>query len=426
MKVRMAWRSLLWVCVRRGAYVELRHVLDDVAVEGSGEGVVLDPGVLECLLRGDALRGCVREHLRDESLRLLRDALPVGVVERVLPGLDCLHDLDVGGTVEGRVSAQEDVQDDSARPHVALLVVVAEEDFGSDVVGSAVLLVHLFSFLVLHGDSKVDDFELCVGLLGLDEEVLGFEVAVDDAFLVAVVDRRQDLAHVLCCLFLGERVELLYFVEELSSRAVLLDEVVVFVVLVELDEFDDVGMVETLEDAHLGQQFLSGLLLHGRLLDHLHGADDLGLLVRDETHLAVRTLAQHLPHLVVVRERSFFRLDELLGRDHLECLALLRDDLSVLRLGRQGLDRVLAVVPGATPCLASGIGGSRSDFVSILVGRVVVEVHGEGDAFSLCFVWTLHLRRLVLGFVCLRGSRIGPLLIDGLVSRLVERLLSCF
>ena len=51
--------------------------------------------------------------------------------------LDPLKDQLVVFAVEGRVAAEEDVEDHSAAPDVALLVVLSFEDLGRDVVGGA-------------------------------------------------------------------------------------------------------------------------------------------------------------------------------------------------------------------------------------------------------------------------------------------------
>ena len=51
--------------------------------------------------------------------------------------LDPLEDQLVVFAVEGRVAAEEDVEDHSAAPDVALLVVLSFEDLGRDVVGGA-------------------------------------------------------------------------------------------------------------------------------------------------------------------------------------------------------------------------------------------------------------------------------------------------
>ena len=53
----------------------------------------------------------------------------------------------------------------------------------------------------LDGEAEVCDFEF---LLASDEDVGGFEVAVDDVLAGEVEVAREDLGHVLGRLFLGE------------------------------------------------------------------------------------------------------------------------------------------------------------------------------------------------------------------------------
>ena len=61
--------------------------------------------------------------------------VPLLSFEVVLSQFDVVHDFAVGLSVEGRVAAEEDVEDDACGPDVAAFVVFSGDDFGGDVVG---------------------------------------------------------------------------------------------------------------------------------------------------------------------------------------------------------------------------------------------------------------------------------------------------
>ena len=62
------------------------------------------------------------EHEGDELLGRVRDVVPVGRVELEQPAEDLIEQffLVVGPAGEGRVAAEEDVQDNAHRPHINL------------------------------------------------------------------------------------------------------------------------------------------------------------------------------------------------------------------------------------------------------------------------------------------------------------------
>ena len=123
------------------------------------------------------------------------------------------------GPVEGRIPAEEDVEDDSTTPNVALGVVGASEHLGRDVVGGADLELHLLGRVKDLGGSKVDDLESGVGLTTFEEHVLRLEVAMDDVVGVAVEDGGQELSHNDSGVVLSERLLMCETVKEFATRA---------------------------------------------------------------------------------------------------------------------------------------------------------------------------------------------------------------
>lgn len=107
--------------------------MDELDVDGLFIVVLafLDEGVRECLLRGDSLSWVPDQHSGDEVFGVL--VYPLGELEVAVH--DQLEGLGVSPAVEGRLSEEQDVQDDAARPHVAFLgVVVVSEHLRSNVV----------------------------------------------------------------------------------------------------------------------------------------------------------------------------------------------------------------------------------------------------------------------------------------------------
>ena len=74
------------------------------------------------LFGGEPLLDVEGHELRDEFLGRRRDVLPRGLVEFVLGALDLGLDdaLAISRVPEGRITRQQDVEDDAAGPHVDL------------------------------------------------------------------------------------------------------------------------------------------------------------------------------------------------------------------------------------------------------------------------------------------------------------------
>mmetsp|Transcript_123519 Transcript_123519/g.395110 ORF Transcript_123519/g.395110 Transcript_123519/m.395110 type:complete len:343 (-) Transcript_123519:1173-2201(-) len=128
-------RSLQRVAAREGP-----HALENVGVQGEGlhrlrvVQVGCKPRVIICRLGVQAKRDVDLQQLGNEVLGLLGDARPPVLAEVENAPLDQQVGRAVVPAHEGRPSVQEDVSDDTQRPHVALLVVGARKHFGGHVV----------------------------------------------------------------------------------------------------------------------------------------------------------------------------------------------------------------------------------------------------------------------------------------------------
>jgi len=152
-----------------------------------------DPGVFEGIFCAGSFFWLISKEARDEIFGVLRDGVPALVVEVELAESDLLHDFLVALAVEGRHTREQDVDNDTGGPDVALGRVVLVQDFGSDVVWGTKFLIKVLGWVVNKSSSKIDDLYLIELLVLLEKDVLWLEVSMDNVVLVAVVDARENL-----------------------------------------------------------------------------------------------------------------------------------------------------------------------------------------------------------------------------------------
>ena len=178
-----------------------------------------DPWVAESI--GSAGSGALveGEQLGDEILGVGADLLPDAVIEREVALTNLLHDLLIGLSVEGRHAGEKDVDEDTAGPDVALVVVALVKNLGGDVVRGAKLLVKWTVRVVDEGGSEINDLDLVELLVLLEKDVLGLEIAMDDVVLMAVVDAGEDLLHEHGGVTLAEFATVKDLIKELTTLA---------------------------------------------------------------------------------------------------------------------------------------------------------------------------------------------------------------
>mmetsp|Transcript_16881 Transcript_16881/g.43412 ORF Transcript_16881/g.43412 Transcript_16881/m.43412 type:complete len:538 (+) Transcript_16881:1380-2993(+) len=216
-------------------------------------------------------------------------------------------------------------------------------------------ILDLLRVVVRDGAERVD---LDGGVDG-EEQLLGADVAVDDAAGVEVGEAREDVLDEEACHFFLQGADVLDFagVEDDLARGVLVDGVVAvgFLAVKELGEAEDVGVVELLVDGHF-----------------LLGAEEVGeVVVGDEGHaeeVAVGSREDEaIPHVAEVEDVVVVDLWE-----GLELLALvgLEEEVEGLALGLEFL-----VAVEADLCLQRCEAGQDADppLDLLLLG------HGEHD-----------------------------------------------
>ena len=116
--------------------------------------------------------------------------MPFRLIQCVLTCEYGLNNFFIGLAIEWRVAAQQDVQDDTAAPKIALLVIALLENLRSDVVRRAVLLDHLLAWSVRSGSAEVDNSNACLIARPIEKKIFWFQVSMHYVTTVAIVYRR--------------------------------------------------------------------------------------------------------------------------------------------------------------------------------------------------------------------------------------------
>lgn len=203
--------------------------------------VLLHPVVLEDRVGSRAHARVLGQHLADAFLGGLRDGGP-GVGRQVQVALeDGVKDLLLRLPPKGRHAGQEDVEDHAARPDVRLRPVRPAQDLRRDVVGRTDNVGEYLAGLVKDGQPEVGGLQGGVVRGGGEQEVFGFQVAVDDAQRVAVRDDADDRPHQPGRILFGQVALGDDAVKQLAPRAQLHDQVDAVLVLVRAFQGDDRG-----------------------------------------------------------------------------------------------------------------------------------------------------------------------------------------
>mmetsp|Transcript_11159 Transcript_11159/g.19710 ORF Transcript_11159/g.19710 Transcript_11159/m.19710 type:complete len:502 (+) Transcript_11159:103-1608(+) len=334
------------------------------------------PRVRQGLLRGKALQWVHHEQLGDQVLRFGGHGTPVLLVKLVHARLDALKELILILVVERRITAQQDVQNHTQRPHIHRCAVkLVEQDFGRDIRRCAALLRKIKTFR-RRCETKVHNLHVRIVVRIGHEKVLGLEVSVHDLVAVHVVERIQQHFHQITRLLLGVEGLLHDTVKEFTAIDLLQHEVKVTRLLEEVQSADNVGVVQGLQQLHLGAD---GLLRLGVQRSTRHDLDrDLQVVHLGHRGLdhGIASLAERVAKCVARLDRVWQLLVGLEKRqtahdllhlvDRLDCVHTLLEALGRLELA-QLVQCVLqvaglrAVHPGVRQGLLRGEALSRVD-----------------------------------------------------------------
>jgi len=286
---------------------EALHVVEDTQGEGlvnSKSGKLIQPGVLECDISRRSVFFIVGEELADEVLGLVRDVLPDFVLEVELSLSDLLHDVLIALTIERWLSREEDISDDTARPDIALVVVVLVENFWGNVVWGSELLIKVLAWVIDKRGTKINDLDGIELLVSFQQNVFGFKVSVDNVILVTIVNTLKNLLHQDSSVTLTELSPLKNLVKQFSSLADFCNKIVSFLVLKEFVHFDDVWMVNFLEDVDLVEEHALLVFIHIALPEDLDSSLGIGFSVHTHTNLSKGTSTENFSNSVVVSQFS--------------------------------------------------------------------------------------------------------------------------
>jgi hypothetical protein len=168
------------------------------------------------LFTGYSLGRVSHQQLRNKVLALGADLFEFLVfkVERRL--FYSLENFGLIWMLERQIARYHHVEQNSEGPDVRFFVVVALKDLRCHVVGSADFLLKLLIVAFYLGQSKVDELDLVVFY---EHDIFWFDVSVNYAVCMTVVDSFKELLHILGSLLLTKDLVFLvnYFLEQWDS-----------------------------------------------------------------------------------------------------------------------------------------------------------------------------------------------------------------
>ena len=280
----------------------------------------LKPRVLEGLCSRETVL-LFAEHLDDNVLGLWGDGVPEVALKGEVTISDPGNDLLIGLSVERRLSAEQDVEDDTDAPDIALFSVGALDDFRSEIVGGAKDTVHGVLVVDAARGAKVDKFDDLV-MLVLKVYVLRLDITMHNAALVQVVDCAKKLSnHISSLDFAKLHVHGDAFVKGTAVHH-FVDEVHLLAVFVHLNHLTDIGMVKLLQKFNLFEKLAPFAELQVLLANDLDSASNSRSLVDAAAHARKGTFSDLLMQVIVVLDVVLMIQVELL-RVELNAVALI-------------------------------------------------------------------------------------------------------
>jgi hypothetical protein len=162
--------------------------------------------------------------------------------------------------IEGNLSADEHIKHDSETPDINLW---ASVDFGVEELGSGEIQRsterrEVAGWVEKVGETKINDFDIA-GLR--DEDILDFEISVDDAVFMTVLERAANLTSELPSHSFPQSAVTDNVIQHLATVDVFENHVVVMLVDNHFPHAADIGMVEQHRERSLshGSDLLRGL-----------------------------------------------------------------------------------------------------------------------------------------------------------------------
>jgi len=267
----------------------------------------LHPGVLEDLFRAQSLVDGA-DTLSDKGDSFLRNVLPLITVKVVDSLSDRKQDLIVVLAVEGGITTQQNVKDDTSRPDIALFVILSLKNFGGNVIRCSDLCLEFmrasaskflaFDILLVSSrvhellrQTKIDHLDGSIRLFAHVKEILGLQISMADVFLVEVEQSPNDLFKNGSCFIFAEMTLLYDSVEQLTTITNFHNQINIHFVFKGLIKLDNIGMIDISEDINLNLELFG--VLNSRLGDNFAGPHFLGFLMSNLGNLSKGTFANN-------------------------------------------------------------------------------------------------------------------------------------
>ena len=124
--------------------------------------ICLDPRMIQRVNCGNALLWISFQKTRNKIFCFFTNIGPFWFIKREFAEQHCLNNFLICLAVKWRVAAQQDVENHSTAPQVALMVIRFLEDFWCDIVWCSILLMHLFAWYERSCRAEVDNCDACL------------------------------------------------------------------------------------------------------------------------------------------------------------------------------------------------------------------------------------------------------------------------
>lgn len=181
--------------------------------------LILNPCVIECLLRCQSSICCPLEKSANKILCIVADLSPNIALHLVLTVQNVVNDILIRLTSEWWLTAQHDEHDDTHGPNVALGSITTLQHFWCNVVRSTIWLVHDLVWVHSLGQTEIDKLDVRVIILLIQQKVLWFDIPVANPIFVQIAHGIKGLLHDATCLRLSQMLLLSDVIKELTSLA---------------------------------------------------------------------------------------------------------------------------------------------------------------------------------------------------------------
>lgn len=151
--------------------------------------------------------------------------------------------------VKRKRAYKKSVEDNATAPNInwSSLIFSLSNNFWRCIVGTSTGSLKQFAVFHKVGESEVNDFD---DFVGSDEDVLGLKIAMSDEIVMGVVNSADDLFEEEPCIFFADLIEL-DIVVQFASFSQFHDDKYVIAGVEDFVKFDDVVVVDELEDSYL-------------------------------------------------------------------------------------------------------------------------------------------------------------------------------